>query len=279
MPVRAGLDSDPKEVDVRELTLIGLDVDGKHVICEGGNPADKFLIRVDDRLRAAVRGDRTGLVQTARDSEVKGVLRPKDIQARIRAGASVEEVAESAGVDASKVERFAHPVLLERQRAAELATAAHPVLANGPAVETLLETITSSMAERGLSSEATDWDAWRTDDGRWTVRMCWRVGLSETFAHFRFTPGAHGGTITAIDEAASELIDPEFERPLRTVAPVAQLEFEELPPTVIQVAPDPAPDSVGEHTHRPASAARNRRKPAVPAWEDVLLGVRSSGER
>jgi hypothetical protein len=279
MPVRAGLDSDPKEVDMRELTLIGLDVDGKHVICEGGNPADKFLVRVDDRLRAAVRGDRTGLVQTARDSEVKGVLRPKDIQARIRAGASVEEVAESAGVDASKVERFAHPVLLERQRAAELATAAHPVLANGPAVETLLETITSSMAERGLSSEATDWDAWRTDDGRWTVRMCWRVGLSETFAHFRFTPGAHGGTITAIDEAASELIDPEFERPLRTVAPVAQLEFEELPPTVIQVAPDPAPDSVGEHAHRPASAARNRRKPAVPAWEDVLLGVRSSGER
>ena len=155
----------------------------------------------------------------------------------------------------------------------------HPVLANGPAVETLLETITSSMAERGLSSEATDWDAWRTDDGRWTVRMCWRVGLSETFAHFRFTPGAHGGTITAIDEAASELIDPEFERPLRTVAPVAQLEFEELPPTVIQVAPAPAPDSVGEHAHRPASAARNRRKPAVPAWEDVLLGVRSSGER
>ena len=82
---------------MRELTLIGLDVDGKHIICEGGNPADKFLVRVDDRLRAAVRGDRAGLVQTARDSEVKGVLRPKDIQSRIRAGASVEEVAESAG--------------------------------------------------------------------------------------------------------------------------------------------------------------------------------------
>jgi hypothetical protein len=47
----------------------------------------------------------------------------------------------------------------------------------------------------------------------------------------------------------------------------------------VGVPPDPAPDSVGEHTHRPASAARNRRKPAVPAWEDVLLGVRSSGER
>ena len=264
---------------MRELTLIGLDVDGKHIICEGGNPADKFLVRVDDRLRAAVRGDRAGLVQTARDSEVKGVLRPKDIQSRIRAGASVEEVAESAGVDVSKVERFAHPVLLECQRAAELATAAHPILADVPAVETLLETITASLAERGLSSEATDWDAWRTDDGRWTVRMCWRAGLSETFAHFRFTPGAHGGTVTAIDEAASELIDPEFERPLRTVAPVAQLEFEELPTAVFPAAPTSAPSPADEPTQRPSPAARNKRKPVVPAWEDVLLGVRSSGER
>jgi hypothetical protein len=77
---------------MRELTLIGLDVDGKHIICEGGEPADKFLVRVDDRLRAAVRGDRSWLGQTARDSEVKGVLRPKDIQSRIRAGAAGHDI-------------------------------------------------------------------------------------------------------------------------------------------------------------------------------------------
>ena len=35
---------------MRELVLVGLDVDGKHLICEGGSPADKFLVRVDDRL-------------------------------------------------------------------------------------------------------------------------------------------------------------------------------------------------------------------------------------
>lgn len=254
---------------MRELTLIGLDVDGNHVICEGGDPADKFLVRVDDRLRAAVRGDRAGLVQSKKDSEVKGMLRPRDIQARIRAGASVEELAESSGVDVSKIERFANPVLLERARAAELATAAHPVLADGPAVETLLETISFSLAERGLSSESTDWDAWRTDDGRWTVRMSWQAGMSENFAHFRFTPGAHGGTVTAIDEAASELIDPEFERPLRPVAAVAQLEFTET--TVVA--------TVTEEVPRPAAVKRTKRRAEVPAWEDVLLGVRSSGDR
>jgi hypothetical protein len=289
---------------MRELTLIGLDVDGKHIICEGGDPADKFLIRLDDRLRAAVRGERSRPGQT-RDNEVRGVLRPRDIQARIRAGASVQEVADSAGMDVSKVERFAHPVLLERSRAAELATAAHPVLADGPAVATLLETITAALADRGLGTESTTWDAWRSDDGRWTIRMGWQAGLSENVAHFRFSPGAHGGTVTAIDESASELIDPDYKPPLRPVAPVAQLSFEEpaavvapepvlvKEPALEPVAPplptlepelplgDPEPQAeVLPVRPQPRPAAKRAgRKPAIPAWEDVLLGVRTSGER
>lgn len=259
---------------MRELRVIGLDVDGKHIICEGRDPSDKFTLQVDDRLRAAVRGDRS-LGQTLRDKEVKGVLRPRDIQARIRAGASVEQVAASSGMDISKVERFAHPVLLERQRAAELASAAHPILADGPAVMTLLETITTALVARGLDPEATAWDAWRTEDGRWTVQMAWQAGLSDNVAHFRFSPGAHGGTVSAIDDAASGLIDPKFERPLRPVAPVAQLEFEEQP------APAPAPtQEKPAPAQAPAPRAkRAKAKPAVPGWEDVLLGVRSSGER
>lgn len=174
-------------------------------------------------------------------------------------------------MDIVKVERFAHPVLLERQRAAELATAAHPILADGPAVMTLLESISSALNARGLSSEATAWDAWRNEDGRWTVQMEWQAGLSDNVAHFRFSPGAHGGTVSALDDAASELIDPDFERPLRPVAPVAQLEFEEQP------APAQAP--VDDEPAAPVRVKRGKAKPVVPAWEDVLLGVRSSGER
>jgi hypothetical protein len=267
---------------MRALRVIGLDVDGRHVICEGPDPADKFTLQVDDRLRAAVRGDRS-LGQTLRDKEVKGVLRPRDIQARIRAGASVEQVAESSGMDITKIERFAHPVLLERTRAAELATAAHPVLADGPAVTTLLESITTALMARGLSADATAWDAWRGEDGRWVVQLAWQAGLSDNVAHFRFSPGAHGGTVAALDDAASELIDPEFERPLRPVAPVAQLEFEEQPqpaPTPVEEKPAAAPVSAPAPVTAPAPRARRAKaKPAVPGWEDVLLGVRSSGER
>ena len=134
------------------------------------------------------------------------MLTPKEIQSRIRAGASVQQVAEATGVDVSRVKRFAHPVLLERCCAAELATAAHPVLADGPAVMTLRETVTTALVARGLDHDTTTWDAWKNEDGRWTVQLAWQAGRSDNRAHFRFTPGAHGGTVTAFDDTACELI-------------------------------------------------------------------------
>ncbi|MDO5683711.1 MAG: septation protein SepH, partial [Propionibacteriaceae bacterium] len=42
-------------------------------------------------------------------------LRPREIQARIRAGESLEEVARLSGASADRIERFATPVLAERE--------------------------------------------------------------------------------------------------------------------------------------------------------------------
>jgi hypothetical protein len=263
---------------MQELTIVGLDVDGEAIICEGvcdnRGPADKFTLQIDDRLRAAVRGEVARVGQTQLDIEVNTMLRPKEIQSRVRAGASVEQVAEATGMDTTKVERFAHPVLLERSRAAELATAAHPVLADGPAVLTLLEVVTTALVARGLNPDHSGWDAWRNEDGRWTVQLAWKAGRSDNVAHFRFVPGAHGGTVTAVDDTAIELINPDFDRPLRPLAPVAQLDFD-------KPAPPPHADSAAaeEAAPTPARAHRGNGKPPVPSWEDVLLGVRSSGQR
>jgi hypothetical protein len=254
---------------MRELNVVGLDVDGKRIICECASSGEKFLLRSDDRLRAAVRGDKLGPSQPQSDTEVPNVLRPKEIQAKIRAGASVEQVATAAGVDIERVQRFANPVLHERARAAQLASAAHPVLADGPSVLTLLETVTTALVARGLDPESSNWDAWRNEDGRWTAQVGWKAGMSDNVAHFRYTPGAHGGTVTAFDDAACQLIDPDFARPLRPLAPVAQLDFEEPEPELPIEAPEP-----------PAAPKPRPRKgkPPVPAWEDVLLGVRSGGQ-
>ncbi len=270
---------------MRELKVVGLDADGKNIICEGGNSGEQFKLAVDDRLKAAMRGDaaaRSGLDQPALDMEITNLLSPKEIQARIRAGASVEQVATASGSDIARIQRFAHPVLLERSRAAELATAAHPLLPDGPGVLTLLETVSTALVARGLNPARLGWDAWRNEDGRWTVQLGWQAGHSENLAHFRFTPGAHGGTVTAMDDPASELIDPEFKPPLRPLAPVARLSFEEPTVTAGPVpqappAPEPAPVPAAPEAPASAPASSRRGKPAIPAWEDVLLGVRSSG--
>ncbi|MCH9699852.1 MAG: DUF3071 domain-containing protein [Actinomycetia bacterium] len=256
---------------MRELKVVGLDADSRRIICESADSGEKFVLRSDPRLEAAVRGDEAGSSQTAIDVEVTNTMRPRDIQARIRSGASVEQVAKASGASISRVERFAHPVLLERARAAELATAAHPVLPDGTSVLTLLETVSTALVARGLDPEDTNWDAWRNEDGRWTVQMSWTAGRSDLQAHFRFAPGAHGGTVTAFDDAAHELIDPSFARPLRPLAPVAQLALgePEAPLATPTEAPEPPPAT------KPPRPKKGH--PAVPAWEDVLLGVRSSG--
>jgi len=75
---------------MRELKVVGLDVDGKRIICETADSGDRFVLHPDDRLHAALRGDRTSINPPQIEVEVPTVLRPKDIQARIRAGASVE---------------------------------------------------------------------------------------------------------------------------------------------------------------------------------------------
>ncbi len=39
---------------MRELKVVGLDVDGRRIICETDDSTEKFVLRSDDRLKAAV---------------------------------------------------------------------------------------------------------------------------------------------------------------------------------------------------------------------------------
>ena len=142
--------------------------------------------------------------------------------------------------------------------------------------------VDAALMARGLEADRLSWDAWRNEDSRWTVQLTWKAGRSENRSHFRFTPGAHGGTVTAIDDAASELIDPDFERPLRPIARVAHVDFEVgVPPACGGVAKPAAsaPREQPVHTRQEQPVHTRRGKPVIPAWEDVLLGVRSGGQR
>src|SRR5580765_4404073 len=198
---------------MRALRVVGIAEDGA-VVLEDSDRSERFTVPADEQLRAAARGDLTRTGQIA--IELESQLRPREIQARIRAGASVEQVAAAAGVPPQKIERFAYPVLLERSRTAELAQRAHPMLPDGPDHRVLGEVIAHTFGLRGLEYTSAEWDSWKGEDGRWVVTLSWRAGRSDNRAHWTFHPGAHGGTVAALDEHASDLVEGLPARPLRT---------------------------------------------------------------
>jgi hypothetical protein len=254
---------------MRALRVAGLGTDGRTVILETvpqrpGERREHFTLPVDDTLQAAVRGDLPRLDQI--EIGLENQMRPREIQARIRAGASVEQLAAAAGAPSERIERFAYPVLLERSRIAQLAQRAHPVRTDGPDVRTLEEVVTETFRQRGHDVDSVTWDSWRGEDGKWVVALRWQAGRSENRAQWTFHPGAHGGTVTAIDDHATDLIDPPPAVPLRTVPPVAKEQPE------ARAVPDDGPP------YRPANPPPTRARKdraIVPSWEDVLLGVRS----
>src|SRR6266540_54793 len=211
---------------MRALRIVGLEDDGRTVILEDPARGERFSLPADERLRAAARGDITRLGQIA--IELESQMRPREIQTRIRAGESVEQVAAAAGLPEHRVERFAYPVLLERSRTAELAQRAHPVREDGPDVQTLGEVVAHAFGVRGQDYSVASWDSWRGEDGKWVVELSWAAGRSEVTAHWSFHPGAHGGTVTALDDHAVDLLDPNSTRPLRTVRPVTELAAQAL---------------------------------------------------
>jgi Protein of unknown function (DUF3071) len=211
---------------MRSLRVVGLGEDGKIVICEDPARGERFQIPADERLRAAARGDITRLGQIA--IELESQMRPREIQSRIRAGESVEQVAAAAGVPASRVERFAYPVLLERSRTAELAQRAHPIREDGPDLQELGEVVAQAFAARGQDYTQATWDSWKGEDGKWVIQLTWTVGRSHIRAHWSFHPGAHGGTVTPLDDHAIDLLDPNPNRQLRTVRPVTELAAQAL---------------------------------------------------
>ncbi len=314
---------------MRELRVIGVEADGSSILCQDPDSGEKFHIPADDRLRAAARGDRSRLGQI--EIEMESSLRPREIQSRIRAGASVAQVAAAAGVTTDKVARFAHPVLLERSRAAELASSAHPIRFDGPAQSTLGEVVAAALGARGHNPDETTWDAWKGEDNRWVVQVSWRVGRSENHAHWRYLPGSSGGAVEPLDETADEITDPDMSRPVRGLTSLIALapsgsgevtvaadqvidaqrarheeattsDFGSAPTVPADLPPASGPlldteddgevdvptvsgsdrsPAVAEPSEPPAPPRRRKpaRKPSVPAWEDVLLGVRSNGNQ
>ena len=181
---------------MHDLRLVGVHEDGEHLMLSDAQ-GERFSLPVDEALRAAVRRDRAHLGQL--QIEIDGGLRPRDVQARIRAGASAEEVAALAGWTVEKVRRYEGPVLAEREHVAELARAVRVRRRNAEPVA-LGALVVRRLSGRGVDPNRIAWDAWRPYDGPWVVVVEFAAGGRERQARWRYDAVARS-VVPADDEA------------------------------------------------------------------------------
>lgn len=184
-----------------ELRVVAVSNDGTRLVLKAADSTE-YTLPIDERLRAAVRNDRARLGQI--EIEVESHLRPRDIQARIRAGASAEEVAQFAGIPVDRVRRFEGPVLAERAFMAERARKT-PVRRPGENTGPQLgEAVHDRLLLRGADRETAQWDSWRRDDGTWEVLLVYRVAGELHSASWTYD--APRRLVQAVDDEARSLI-------------------------------------------------------------------------
>ena len=178
------------------LILVGVTPDGRRLrLADPHDPGGReFTVEIDARLRAALGAqtstrpeDPVPTVETQMDS----MLRPRDIQARIRAGETPESVAAAARTTVEKVMPYAAPVLAEREHVAERAQRSsirRPAGEPPSAVHgrTLGDAITNHLHTRNVDPEVVAWDAWRREDGRWAMTGRFSVQGRDGLAELTF---------------------------------------------------------------------------------------------
>jgi hypothetical protein len=193
---------------MRSLRLVALSEDGKHLVLapdapESTDPGERFEVPIDDRLRAALRGDSLRPAQTP--TAPADALPPRVIQARIRAGETPEQVAHASGTSVERIMRFAHPVLQERGRVAEQAREAKVRLSEGTPSVPLEQFMAERLRLLGADLDAVRWDAHRTEDGTWQVRAAWRAGHKSGTTRWRYDIPTK--TVAPIDAATMDFAE------------------------------------------------------------------------
>jgi Protein of unknown function (DUF3071) len=283
---------------MEDLRLVGLSADGSRLVLENA-AGQSVALPLDERVHAALRGDRSRLGQL--QIAIDGQIRPREIQARIRAGHSAEEVAATAGLPLDSVRRFETPILLERTHMAQTAQKVGVRRVTDSATTPLGELVQGRLRDHGVAPDELDWDSWRRDDGRWQVVLRYAAGGRERTAAWMFDPVRR--ILEPADDEARWLTEPEADTPVpaprarqrsagprlaSVPAPQSDTEqAEHLPGSSAEASAEPSDSSdssdetpgaqtvaVQEPAQSPAPATRRGagRRAAVPSWDEILFG-------
>lgn len=179
-----------KHDPARRLRLVGVADNAEELVLSNGD-GEEFYLPITEALRNAATRP-IGRPSAAAADQAAKELSPREIQAMLRAGATVDQLAEQHDVDRDSLEVYATPIVAERDwiaRQAQEIEVASPQLGNqayeavfGDEPAFLGEMVEHRLEAMGLDPESLEWDAWReADTTLWTVSAHFSVeGLADS---------------------------------------------------------------------------------------------------
>jgi hypothetical protein len=254
---------------MRPVRFVALSEDGQAMVL--ADEVGRLLaLPLDERVSTVMRADPGSApaplaVATTAPGEPPPSLSPRDIQARIRAGESAEDVARIAGVPVDRVLRYAGPVLQERAMLAQHARRTR--LRNSEKGTSLAEVVDGRLAQHGVDSEKISWDAYRRDDGTWRIIATWPSGKATAQAVWELDKTRQN--VTPHDDMAQYLCV-ERPAPLLGQDPPAERGGHGLP------GPSRGEPSRGHGLPGPAEKQRPAREPIREPMRDPIRAGRDA---
>ena len=253
-----------------ELRVNGRSEDGTHLLLTDQDE-NQFTLRISDNLRATINQPRLASVPT----ENEPTISIKELQARLRAGAAIDDLAREANWSYEKVERFAGPILQERSYILSVAYGTVTKNAGSRDAQTFLEVVTAKLAANGVSADALQWNTHRRDDGKWVIRLSYptvnNFGDGHGDAVWFFDMAKR--LIVSEDEGASWIMG-ESVAAVRTPEPEINhgLVYSNPAPTVqINTAPTPRLSVIRENEDAEDGV---KKRASVPSWDEIMFGTK-----
>lgn len=252
-----------------ELRVTGRSEDGTHLLLT--DPEDReFTLRISDNLKATINQPRLASVPTERNEQTISV---KEIQARLRAGESIEDLAREASWSYDKVERFAGPILQERAYILSLVNNVAVKNAGTREAIIFIELVTKKLSSNGVAADELNWNTHRRDDGQWVIRLHYPTnnpgnGRGEAVWFFDMAKRV----VVAEDEGASWIMG-ESASAVRLPEPEINHGLVYNSPTVtINSAPTPRLAVIRENEDLEDGV---KKRASVPSWDEIMFGTKS----
>lgn len=264
----------PYRRGMRELRLVGPGEDGACLVVEavdaGQLEGERFTLALDERLRTMTTEPPQDKPQSAPLESRGPAPTPREIQVRVRSGETAEAVAADAGIPLERVMRFALPVLQERVRVTDEARRARARRGGDGQLVPFGELVDGRLSRHGVDPATVNWDAYRREDGGWTVTS--RFTSYERDVQAKFSFALLNRTVSALDDISADLLS---DRPVAALLPpappappaeVADADRADQPgsaPPRLTAVPNPGPtDPVRAQEAGPAIRPPSRRQKA-----------------